>query len=298
MLLPSIRSLKTGSLLVAALAVAALPAFAGDTYSASAKDKNPVIEKPKTEPRFWVNLLAGGEFDIHESHFISNGSAFLFTPGGNFLPASIQSRDFQSTHDLGVINGRVEAGYKVLPYLSLFTGFTYSHSGGNNERASGTIVDPNGQFGVTGGRYDLFADVDRYQAFAGIAGIKLNTPRTLLDLLHIPRAIKPYASLSAGGKYLDAQHVSFSNCAQEGYAPGDIVDSGRIRLYDNSWVLTVEGELGYELQLTRNLSINLESGYGYDTQPERATLPANFTGVNKGGDRLYSTVSLGAKLSF
>ena len=307
MLLPFIRPLKTGSLFLAALAAATLPAFGGDTYTASPKDKNPVIEKPQTEPRFYVDLLAGGEFDIHATKFVSNGQAFFTNPtipvaafaaAPNFVGAKIQSRDFESTHDLGVINGRLELGYKILPYLSIFTGFTYSHSGGNDGRPVGYLTDYTGAAGVAGGRYDLFGKFGKYQAFAGMAGIKVHTPRTILDLLHIPKAIRPYASVSAGGKYVDAQHARFYSGSQNGVPDGDLVDTGTFNLYDDSWVFTVEGELGYELQLTRNISVNLESGYGYDTKPERSTLPYNFDGVNKGGDRFYSTVSLGAKLSF
>ena len=296
MFLSSIRSLKTGSLLLATLAASAMPALAGETYSASAKDKNPVIEKPKTEPRFYVDLLAGGEFDIHATKFVSNGTA-NFSPTIP-LPGLIESRDFQSTHDIGVINGRLELGYKILPYLSVFTGATYSHSGGNSERPLGYVADPTGAFGAVGGRYDLFAGVGQYQAFAGIAGIKINTPRTLLDLLHIPKAIKPYASLSAGGKFDDDQYIRFYNGAAGGVPAGAIVDTGRLSMYRASWVGTFEGELGYDVQLTRNISINLEDGYGYDTKPERGNLPGAFSGTNNGGNRLYSTVSLGAKLSF
>ncbi len=307
MLLPSIRSLKTGSLLLATLAVAALPVLAGETYTNDSKDKNPVIEKPPTEPRFWMDLMGSGEFDIHATHFVSNGTANFginsVEPGLNVrplgpLPALIESRDFQSTHDIAATNGRLELGYKVLPYLSVFAGGTYSHSSGNSERPLGYVTDVGGAFGVAGGRYDLFAGTGQYQSFSGIAGIKLNTPRTLLDLLHIPKAIKPYAALSAGGKYVDNQYIRFYNGATDGVAAGAIVNTGRLHLYDASWVGTFEAQLGYDLQLTRNISINLEDGYGYDTKPERGALPINFSGTNNGGNRLYSTVSLGMKLSF
>ena len=311
MSLPSIRSLKTGSLFLAALAAATLPAFAGTETTYSSKDKNPVIQKPVEEPRFYVNLLAGGEFDFHATHFITNGDAFFFAPpiaptlplagaapGTGFLPATIKSRDFETSHDIGVTNGRVELGYQVLPYLSVFVGGTFSHSNGNNEEPIGTIFDPGALVGAAGGRYNLFADTSRYQAYSGIAGLKINTPRTLLDLLHIPRAIKPYVTVSAGGKYLESQSVSFYNGAEYGIPVGALVNSGQERLYNDGFVFTVEGESGFELGLTRNISVNLESGYGYDTHPDRGGLSANIEGVNKGGDRFYSTVSLGARIRF
>ena len=295
MLLPSIRSLKTGSLLLATLAAAALPAFAGDSVSTtSSKDKNPVIEKPATEPRFYVDLLAGGEFDSAVTSFISNGNGFLparpGSPGLGISSSNIQARDWSEAHDQAVINGRLELGYKVKPYLSLFVGFTYSHSGGDSRADVGFVRTT---FPNAGGAFRddaLYAGVGQYQAFAGRAGFKLTTPRTLLNLLHIPQAVKPYASFSAGGKYLDAQYIRFytDNPA--------VVDTGRLKLYDDSWVFSVEGNLGYDLQLTRNIDVILESGYGYDTAPEHGNLPV--AGVDRVGSRVYSTVSLGAKLTF
>ncbi len=297
MLLPSIRSLKTGSLLLAALAAAALPAFAGDTVSTDSKDKNPVIEKPSTEPRFYMSLMGGGEFDNGVADFLSNGNAAFTVPVAGARPLAgapligyFQAREFQETHDVAVANGRLELGYKILPYLSVFAGGTYSHAGGNDRANVGTVSDPFGAFGTPGQRYNLFAGVGQYQAFAGMAGFKITTPRTILDLLHIPKAVKPYATFSAGGKYVDDQYIRF-------YTDNEaIVDSARFKLYDESWVFTAEAQLGYDLQLTRNVSVILENGYGYDTAPDHGNLPA--AGIDRSGSRFYSTVSLGAKISF
>ncbi len=295
---PSIHSLKTGSLLLAALAATALPALAGETtVTTKSTDKNPVIEKPKTEQRFYVNLLAGGEFDTGVTDFIGDGKGVPPGPptavaGIRVTTANIQARNFEETHDAAVINGRLELGYKVKPWLSLFVGFTYSHAGGDSRadvgyvRVTNPLIIPN-----ISQDFALHADVGRYQAFAGRAGFKLTTPRTLLDLLHIPRAIKPYASFSAGGKYVDSQSIRFYTDN-----PG-IVGTYRSRLYDDSWVFSVEGSLGYDLQLTSNLDVILESGYGYDTKPDGDNIPG-VSGVNTKGSRVYSTVSLGAKLKF
>ncbi len=304
---PSIRSLKTGSVLLAALAAAALPAFAGDTTSTDSKDKKAVIEKPPTEPRFYMSLMAGGEFDTGITDFTGDGRT-VYGGGGIIgrpipgpivalsptpIPAFIQARDFSETHDAAVFNGKLELGYKVLPYLSIFAGFTYSHAGGNDRANVGTVIDTFGSFGTPGQRYNLFAGVGQYQAFAGRAGFKINTPRTILDILHLPHAIKPYATFSAGGKYLDSQYIRFYTDDEA------IVDTGRLKLYDDTWVFTVEGALGYDLQLTRNLSLVLENGYGYDTKPDSGALgAAGYSGVSTKGSRVYSTVSLGMKLSF
>ena len=75
------------------------------------------------------------------------------------------------------------------------------------------------------------------------------------------------------------------------------VDTGFETLYGNSWVFTTEAEFGYELKLTRNASVVFESGYGYDSKLERGSL-SGVTGADRGGERLYSTVSLGGKIKF
>ena len=304
MLFPSLRSLKPASLLLAALTAAALPAFAGDTYtSTSSKDKNPVIEKPTEEPRFYMELLGGGEFDTGALSFLSNGDAARPAPalvsGPNIAPVSFtsrpayfQARDFSEAHDAAVINGRLNLGYQVLPYLSVFVGGTYSHAGGDHRANVGFVTDAAGAIGPAGMNYNLFGGTGQYQAFSGRAGFKLNTPRTILDLLHLPHAIKPYFSLSAGGKYVDDQNIDFYTENHSFY------DTGRFRLFEASWVFTTEATLGYSLQLTRNVGITLESGYGYDTAPEKGGLPVGYSGINNAGQRLYSTVSFGAHFSF
>ena len=286
-----LRSVKSGSLVLAALLGTSLCAQAGtDTSSAKdTKDKN-VIQQPMIEPKFWIDLAAGGEFDIHATKFL-NDSGANFGTAAIPLPAKIQSRDFQSTHDAGVIDGRLEAGYKVLPYLSVFGGFVYSHAGGQDTRRVGRVADTSGTFGPAGGVYNLYGDFGKYEAYSGIGGVKINTPRTILDLLHIPKFVSPYASLSGGGKYLESQHVDFF--AKD----GRIVSSGRDTLFDSGFVFTGEAELGYEAKFTRNFSVTLESGYGYDTKPQHSGIP-DVGHANRDGDRFYSTVNLGAKLAF
>ena len=82
------------------------------------------------------------------------------------------------------------------------------------------------------------------------------------------------------------------------FTAGNFLDE-RVGLYDGSWVFTSQATFGYDYALTRNFSVILESGYGYDTKPQRSdSRLQGVTGVNNGGDRLYSTVSLGGKVKF
>lgn len=289
-----IHSFRTGSLLLVVTLGMTLAARAGDetrTYSnKDAKDKNVIQQPPPAESKFYVDLTGGAEFDIHATKFLSNGNS-IFNGGATPYPAKINSKDFSSTHD-PVVDARLNLGYKVLPYLSLFAGFTYSHGNGHDRRV-GTVTDARGTaFGVVGGQYDLYASVGDYQAYSGRGGIKLTLPRTILDFIHAPKAISPYFSASAGGKYIESQEARFYS----GTRP-EFVSTSYDTLYGNSWVFTSEAEFGYELKLTRNASVILESGYGYDTKPQGGSL-RNVNGVDRGGDRLYSTVSLGARVKF
>ena len=291
-----IHTLKTGTLLLAATAVTALCAHAGTDETTNDKQKN-VIVKPVEAPRFYVEVGAAGEFDYHATKFISNGSANFGVVGAYSLPATVQSRDFSSTHDVATIDGRVNFGYIVNPLLTVYGGFIYSHADGDDSRRLGTVTDATGAFGATGGRYDLYGDVGQYQSYAGVLGAHLKLPRTILDFIHAPQFIKPFFNLEVGGKYVQEQHVRF-------FTTGAAPVNTTINLYDDSAVFTVRGGFGYELKLARNFSINIDSDYGFDTKPGRGDRNLNgpnntgFSGINNSGDRFYESVGVSAVFKF
>ena len=259
------------------------------TDSKDYKNKN-VIQQPVEDPKWWVDAGAGGEFDESSDRFLKE-SDFSVGTAANPLTGNLRGKSFSTTHD-PVTNARLEVGYKVLPYLSVFAGFTYSFAYGEGEVPVGSVKDPTGFYGgIPGGKYNVYGNFHQYKAYTGMAGIKLNMPRTILDLIHAPKCISPYFSLSAGGKNIDDQRAQF-------YAKnGRIFSTNYLLLYDNSLVFTGEANLGYDVKLTRNFDITLESGYGYDTVPDHDQI-AGIHHTNKDGDRLYSTVTLGAKYKF
>ncbi len=293
-----VHACKTGTLLLAATVATSLCAQAGPVEQMdTSKDvhKN-VIEQPATQPRFFIELGAAGEFDYHATKFVSNGSADFGTVGAFSLPAKIESRDFTATHDAGAITGNLNFGYIVNPLITVYGGFAYTHSDGQSDRRLGYVTDVAGAFGAAGGRYDLRGDFGEYESYEGNVGVKVTMPRTLLDLVHAPKFITPYFKASVGGKYLPEQHVRF-------YTGNIPAVNTSISLYDDSAVFTTEAGFGYELKLARNFSINIDTDYGYDTKPDRGdrTLSNNgtgFNGINKSGDRLYSTVGLSAVFKF
>ena len=173
----------------------------------------------------------------------------------------------------------------------MFIGGTYSHSDGQSDRRVGRAFDPSGSFGVPGGVYNVYGDFGQYQSYSGIGGIKVALPRTILDLIHAPKAISPYFTVSGGGKYLEAQKADFFG------KNGALFNTGNETLYQSGWVGTVEGEFGYDLQLTHNFDVTVESGYGYDTKPQHEGLN-EIGNANRDGDRFYSTVYLGGKIKF
>lgn len=281
------------------LALSAAPLHAGsyETTRTSGKDKNPVLQRPERKPRFYLTLGGGAEFDQHATKFLSNGEGTLGSArlGGAALPVKIQSKDFHNTHEYPV-TARAEIGYQVTGWFSVFGGFTYEHSHGDKAVRFGQVRDPGGLVGDPGAVRDLYANLEDYETYAGRGGFTLAMPRTLLDFIHAPKAIKPFLSYSAGGKYVEPTHAQF-------FSPG-LLDTGNIRLYDASWVFTTDVQLGYEVDITRNFGVFFQSGYGYDTKLDRnnsggnSAAAAGLSGVNKGGDRFYSTVSLSAKARF
>ena len=288
--------------MLAALLGTGLCAQAGTEMSDTkeSKDKNVIQQPPPAEPKFYFDLSVGGDFDIHATKFLNDSNATFFSRQINPLtgaavavPGRIQSRDFTSTHDTATINGRAEVGYKVLPYLSVFIGGEYSHSAGQQTRRVGRVYDTTGIYAGNGvpAEYNLYGNFGQYQSYSGFGGLKVNTPRTILDFLHIPKFVSPYFTASGGGKYLDAQTADFF--AKD----GNFVSTGKETLYQSGWVGTVDAELGYDLKFTRNFSVTIESGYGYDTKPQRETQP-EIGRANRDGDRLYSTVYLGGKFLF
>ena len=139
-----LRSVKSGSLLLAALLGTSLCAQAGtDTSSAKdAKDKN-VIQQPMIEPKFWIDLAAGGEFDIHATKFLNDS-------GANFGTVAIAAREASSR---ATSNPRTtprsstvawRPGYKVLPYLSVFVGVHLQPRGWSGHPARWSRRGPDG----------------------------------------------------------------------------------------------------------------------------------------------------------
>ena len=310
-----IPALKICSLVLAATAATTVCVRAGTDDTSKDLNKN-VIEKPATEPRFYVEIGAAGEFDYHATKFISNGTAnfgspvfsianpptvpivaarhenTISNPALPYLPASIQSRDFTSAHDVAAVDGRFNFGYIINPLVSVYAGFTYTHDDGEHSRRLGSVQDATGTFGPAGANYDLYGDVGQYQSYAGIGGVKFTLPRTVLDLIHAPKFIRPYFDLSAGAKYIQSQHIRFTSGGGL-----DAVDT-TIKLYDPSVVFTGQGGFGYELKFTRNFSVNIDTDYGYDTKPQRPDNSTGFSGINRSGDRFYETVGLSAVFKF
>lgn len=282
------------------LACAAATAHAGDDY------KKEIIPPPP-EPRFYFTLGGGGEFDIHSSKFVSNGNGFFFNPFFAPDPAfigpvpylvKVTSASFSYSHAPAVA-ARAELGYHVNPAFSVFVGFTYDHANGYFFHC-GQVRPPWTANPFVLRKicpvpivYDLNCNMGDYNGYAGRAGFKLDIPPAYLAFINIPPVIKPYFTFSAGGKYVQNTNARF-------YA-STIPVGARVRLYDDSWVFTTDGQLGCEYLLSPTSSVGLESGIGYDTRlsrPHDATPVPFITGVNRGGSRLYIPVTLYGKLRF
>ena len=93
-----IYSLRTGTLLLAASLGMTLAAQAGEqdsrtTSAKDSKDKNVIQQPPPSDPKFYLELTGGAEFDIHATKFISNGGTTFTGAGGGAIssPRTIPS---------------------------------------------------------------------------------------------------------------------------------------------------------------------------------------------------------------
>ena len=267
----------------------------------SAKDKN-VIQPPAPKPpRFYLSIGGGGDVDYTATKFLSNGGGTL---GGE--PARFDARTYPKVHDL-TARGEFTAGYNLNQVVSFFGRFEYEHAYTSRENI-GSVEDTAGLFGTNRTRnYDVSADLRDYQSYTGKGGVRVNIP-----IKQIP-FVKPYFTAAVGGKYLDGTSADVQIDGDSSFN-NPVSDVGRVALYRSGWVISSDARLGLELALTRHLAFDLEGGIGYDGKPERAhtsshnnngngfnaTTPESLglTGVNDGGDRLYSPLTAAVKVSF
>lgn len=281
----SISSIPFAAAALLSVTLLGSSAFAGPEDSKDAKKQ--VIEQPDTAPRFYLSLGGSTDFDIHAVYQTVDAVGTI-----NGLPASIESRTFGATHDqpFGV---HLELGYVINPHWELF-GTVYYNGAGGDETRVGRVADPAGLIGPAGGRYDLDAEFGDYHS----VGIQLGA-----RYFFLPKTarLRPYVSLSVGGRYIDSQDITFK-------VAGASVSSS---FYDDSFSLSTSALSGIEFAVSERFSVGVESGISYhfeQTERDERLTPAagKFAGgalnglqnANDDGDRLYIPVAVYGKFRF
>ena len=260
-------------------------AFAGREESKDAKKQ--VIEQPDTAPKWYLSLGGNTDFDLHAVNYTDDAVGSVFG-----LPATIESRSFGAVHDQPY-SVHVELGYVVNPHREIFGTVYYDGAGGAEERI-GSVTDPAGSIGPVGGKYRLNGEFDDYHS----VGIELGA-----RYFFLPKTarLRPFISVSAGGRYVDSQDLKLS--------VGNLATT--TSFYDDSFSLSASLLAGIEFAVTERFSVGLQSGINYQfeqTQRDEKLTPnsAQFTtggiaglqGANDDGDRLYIPVSVYGKFRF
>lgn len=261
-------------------------AFAGPEDSKDAKKQ--VMEQPDTAPKFYLSLGGNTDFDLHAVYYTTDavGSAFG-------LPATVEARSFGATHDQPY-SVHAEFGYVASPHWEIFGTVYYDGADGNDERV-GTVSDPTGAIGAVGAKHALNAEFDDYHSI----GIELGA-----RYFFLPKTarLRPFISVSAGGRYIDSQDITFSVAG---------VGSTTASFYDDSFSLSASFLAGVEFAITDRFSVGVQSGISYQfeqTERDEKLTPnsAQFTtggiaglqGANDDGDRLYIPVAVYGKFRF
>ena len=291
----SLCKIVSASALLGAIALTGAQAGTDTVDSKETKDKNVIQPPPPKPPRFYLTLSGGAEIDYNATRFLSDG-------GGHLLgdPAKIDNRYFGHLHDGETQLGELTAGYNINQMVSVFGRFDYNHAYRTRENI-GSVKDTGALFGTdTAAVLPVSVDLNDYNSYGGKAGVKISLPP--IPGQKWTEFVKPYTTFAAGGTYVD--HTSASGAVNAG-TPEAYYLSG-IPIYRSSWVFSTDGRLGLEYDITKNVALNLEGGIGYDSKPQRAhsygkhpsTEALGLTGVSQGGDRLYSPVTAGVKVSF
>lgn len=261
-------------------------AFAGPEEPKDAKKQ--VIEQPDTAPKWYLSLGGNTDFDLHAVYYTVDAVGSVFG-----LPATVESRSFGATHDQPY-SIHAELGYVINPHWELFGTVYYDAADGNEERV-GTVSDPAGTIGAAGGKYRLNAEFDDYHS----VGIELGA-----RYFFLPKTarVRPFISVSAGGRYIDSQDITFSVAG---------AGSTSTSFYDDSFALSASFLAGVEFAVTERFSVGLQSGISYQFEqserdekltPNSAQFNtggiANLQGSNDDGDRLYIPVAVYGKFRF
>lgn len=225
--------------------------FAGpEPLPDSSKDKNPIVEIPICNPRWYFTI--GGGADINVGGTLNNGlTRDLIPQVPGLVTVFVKHHDWSDVYDMGYrIQG--ELGFVSNDYLEFFGLFKYEHQDAS-DRTRGSFAD------VLFGRFDIpfSSKFDDYNSYGFEFGARL-------FFLSRQARFRPYVSVSGGPTRVENIDITtFADFSSVG-GPSDVkVFHGRY--FQDSLIGTAAGILGLEYALNCHVSIGVEGGVRYES---------------------------------
>ena len=243
------------------------------------KDKNPVVQQTVCDPKWYISIGGGTDFDYQATDFFNSARSLVF--GGAVL-LDINSHTYDSVYNTNFYRIQGEVGYVLTNHIEVFGLFKYSHA--DSEVTSGSTAT------VVGGPSFVLTDHwGDYSAWGGELGLRY---------FFLPKEarFRPYVSISGGATAVDSIDLLVID------STGSTAFKGA--LYDNSVVGTGALLIGLEVRVTCHFSVGADAGVRYESKLEGNDTDLTAQGysaisnVNDAGDRLYCPLTVYAKFRF
>jgi hypothetical protein len=240
--------------------LAATNAFAGPEQITTGKESKdvPIEQAPACDPRWWVNVGGGAEWDIGSTDFSRDFhyTVFGFFPG--IGPFSVSQRSpalqwddvYDTTWRL-----RSEFGYALTQHLDVLAAFNYAHADANDFQDWGTF-SVTSFFGTA--TAPLNVRFDDYDSIGGEIGFRYY-------ILSRQARFRPYVSFSGGASHVD--NIDITAVVDESGlgGPADLAFFHG-PFFEGSWVGSGTATLGFEANLTCHWTIGVNGGAHYQTR--------------------------------
>lgn len=278
------------------------PAYAGpERLYDSSKDKTVMAPPPVCDPRWYISIGGGADFDSGRTDLNKAVFGKSIAP---FTNAFIQKHNWNDVYnDAWRIQG--EIGYVLTDHLEVFGLFKYAHAEATQRtRGSDVVFD----IRPIGPRFDfpISSEWDDYTSYGGELGL-----RCFFFSKHA--RFRPYFQVSGGGTHVDSIGIRtfVDESAIGGPSDREVYDGG---FFNDTWVWSAASAVGIEVALTCHWSIGAEGGVRYesvlddnDTDLDRASFNPGIGTIsfrfanganNDSGDRLTFPVTGYLKFRF
>lgn len=281
--------------------------FAGpERLDYGGKEKQVEMVQPEPDPRWFVSIGIGTDFDTEETDF-SNGLQLFFdfadalnvplfadvynraiqgvgnTPQGAIifegLELNIAHRSWDDIYKQP-LRFNFEFGRRMTDHIEIFGKFNYVHADGDTETGSNItllfdqIEAPGGI--IDGGPFELvfpfetkFSDFNSYGGELGFRYL----------FMRPDSPIRPYVSIAGGGTWTDGIHAN-TDINVFGFE-FNIYDHA---FYNDSFVGTGALMVGFQSRVTRSFSVGVEAGIRYESTLGGADIFENLFGSDSSGD--------------